>query len=200
MLNKIKVGGLIYDVVPVQWEENADGDLQFGIFNANKTNILINELISEQVQKQTLIHEMMHAIFFEAGIEVENEEYLVNRISAVLYQVLQDNDFSFMKDEEEKASFISEIKPIDISANEITGGNIAQFVRDSGNIINANQEKTDESKVYVENGKIGTKVDPMLLDTFRAIDELSSRLDALDSKINLKPDSKELDELIKDIY
>ena len=100
MLNKIKVGGLIYDIVPVQWEENADGDLQFGIFNANKTNILINELISEQVQKQTLIHEMMHAIFFEAGIEVENEEDLVNRISTVLYQVLQDNDFNFMKNEE----------------------------------------------------------------------------------------------------
>lgn len=99
MLKKLKVGGLIYDVVPVQWEENADGGLQFGIFNANKTNILINELISEQVQKQTLIHEMMHAIFFEAGIEVENEEDLVNRISAVLYQVLQDNDFNFMRNE-----------------------------------------------------------------------------------------------------
>ena len=102
MLDKIKVGGLIYDVLPVEWEKNADGDLQFGMFNAHRTNILINELISEQAQKQTLIHEMMHAIFFEAGIEVENEEDLVNRIGAVLYQVLQDNDFSFLNNYPEK--------------------------------------------------------------------------------------------------
>lgn len=102
--------------------------------------------------------------------------------------------------ESDKSVSLEEIKPINISANDITGGNIAQFVRDSGNVKNTNQEKTDKSKVYLENGKVGTKVDPMLLDIFRAIDELSSKLDALDSKVNLKADYKELEELIKDIY
>lgn len=151
MLKKLKVGGLIYDVVPVQWEENADGDLQFGIFNANKTNILINELISKQVQKQTLIHEMMHAIFFEAGIEVENEEDLVNRISTVLYQVLQDNDFNFMRN------------------------------------INVG-----ENKIYVEGDEIGIKSNETELNG-QVIGELSQRIDALDSKVNLKADKRDLD-------
>lgn len=102
--------------------------------------------------------------------------------------------------ESDKSVSLEEIKPIKISANEITGGNVAQFVRDSGNVKNTNQEKTDKSKVYLENGKVGTKVDPTLLDIFRAIDELSSKLDALDSKVNLKADSKELEELIKDVH
>ena len=120
--------------------------------------------------------------------------------------------------ENEKPS-ISKINPINIDTNKITGGYIAQVVKDSmveiikdgikmtakninldGDVKNTNQEKTDDSKVYEENGKVGTKVDPMLLDIFRAIDGLSSRLDALDSKINLKADSKELYELIKDIH
>lgn len=102
--------------------------------------------------------------------------------------------------ESDKSVSLEEIKPIKISANEITGGNVVQFVRDSGNVKNTNQEKTDKSKVYLENGKVCTKVDPMLLDIFRAIDELSSKLDALDSKVNLKADSKELEELIKDVH
>lgn len=110
MLNKIKVGGLVYDVVPTKWERKDNGELQFGLYNVSDTNILINESISEQVQNQTLIHEMTHAIFYEAGIELDNEEDLVTRISGVLYQILQDNDLSFIRNAEEGVKYSSEGK------------------------------------------------------------------------------------------
>ena len=157
MLNKIKVGGLVYDIVPTKWERKENGELQFGLYNASDTNILINESISEQVQNQTLIHEMTHAIFYEAGIELDNEEELVNRISGVLYQILQDNDFSFIRNAEEGVKYFSEGKltkfndDITINAGALKGiaNNVnvdskVEITEDGAKISSTNKEKQPE--------------------------------------------------------
>lgn len=98
MIRQLKIGGIYYYINEVEWKQESNGNMMFGLTHKESSTIEINTLISPQLQKQTLIHEMLHAVFFEAGIEQDNEEDLVNRIANVLYQVLQDNDFEFLKE------------------------------------------------------------------------------------------------------
>lgn len=98
MIEKLKVGGLTYDIEFKELE--ADEGVQLGWCKRTQTLIEVNNHnISEQLQNQTLIHEMTHAILFEAGLELENEEDAVNRIGLVLHQVLKDNDFSWLRED-----------------------------------------------------------------------------------------------------
>lgn len=97
MLDKIKVGGIVYDVEFKELE--ADRGVQLGWCEYAKSKIEINNHnISEQKQEQTIIHEMTHAIIHEAGLDFgDDEERIVNHISLVLHQVLKDNDFSWLR-------------------------------------------------------------------------------------------------------
>jgi len=52
--------------------------------------------MSRDKKEQTLLHEMLHACFNEAGFD-EQDEDVVNRLGIVLYQVLKDNNLSFGK-------------------------------------------------------------------------------------------------------
>lgn len=98
MLDKVKVGGITYDVEYKELEVDDEG-VQLGWCKKTETLIEINNHnISEQLQEQTLIHEIMHAVFVGAGLE--DEEDTVNRVSLVLHQVLKDNDFSWLRDKE----------------------------------------------------------------------------------------------------
>jgi hypothetical protein len=74
----------------------------WGLCTYGDNTLQIAEGLCENRQHDTLIHEMFHAIMYEAGYD-EHEEEVVNRVSKVLYQVLRDNDFTFMRDEEETA-------------------------------------------------------------------------------------------------
>ena len=49
---------------------------------------------------QTLIHEITHGILVEAGY-INHEEEQADRIGKILYQVLVDNDFSWLKSRKE---------------------------------------------------------------------------------------------------
>lgn len=98
MLDKIKVGGIDYTVSIEDLSDFNNGEsFRMGQCSEVKAVIEISKDISLQKQKQTLIHEMMHAVFIESGIDAENEEELVNSIGLVLYQVLKDNDFSWIR-------------------------------------------------------------------------------------------------------
>ena len=52
--------------------------------------IHVNEIACDERKEQVFIHELTHAIFFEAGFE-EQDEDMINRVGKVLYQVLKDN-------------------------------------------------------------------------------------------------------------
>jgi hypothetical protein len=98
MIKKIKVGGIYYDV---EYKELvSESNAQLGWCRYDKARIEINNTVNEQVQEQTLIHELTHAMFNEAGIDIENEEDVVNKLGLILHQVLQDNDFSFIGENE----------------------------------------------------------------------------------------------------
>ena len=97
MLDKIKVGGMVYDV-EFKELDSTDG-VQLGWCDYAKSKIEINNHnVSEQKQEQTIIHEMTHAIIHEAGLDLgDDEEDVVNRVGLVLHQVLKDNDFNWLK-------------------------------------------------------------------------------------------------------
>ena len=92
MLEKIKIGGMEYQVKEVKFGES-NGDVTLGECHFETAEILINKNLSDSRKEQTLFHEMVHAMLFEAGsIEYDNEE-LVNQLGLIMYQVFKDNDF-----------------------------------------------------------------------------------------------------------
>lgn len=61
--------------------------------------IEIDSDICADRKKNVIIHELLHAMLYEAGYDEQDEEQ-VRRLGNVLTQVLRDNDFEFMRDEE----------------------------------------------------------------------------------------------------
>lgn len=99
MLEKIKVGGIDYDVsVKDLSHYNSPGFIRMGACDSPEMTIEISDRLPKQKRDQTFIHEMLHAVVCESGAVIENEEDVVNQMSLVLYQVLRDNDLSFVKE------------------------------------------------------------------------------------------------------
>ena len=97
MLETVKVGAIKYEVVLDELE--GDDGVQLGWCRYDKCKIEINNHrnINIQKQHQTFVHELTHAIMHEAGLGFgDDEERVVNHIGLVLYQVLKDNDFSWL--------------------------------------------------------------------------------------------------------
>lgn len=86
---EIKVGGIKYNVELVDYIDVA-GERNFqGMCHFDKAKIEVLKSLSEQRIEQTLIHELTHAIFYEAGYDEQNED-MVNRVGLVLHQVVKD--------------------------------------------------------------------------------------------------------------
>lgn len=99
MLEKIRVGGIDYDV-SVKDLSHCDSQelIRLGNHNEVDMKIEISDRLPRQKRNQTFIHEMLHAVVCESGAVIENEEDVVNQMGLVLYQVLRDNDLSFIKE------------------------------------------------------------------------------------------------------
>lgn len=96
MINQIKVGGVTYPVVEKK-DIVIDGDANFiGCCRFKDHTIELLADAGPDRKAETLIHELIHAMLFEAGYD-EHDEELVKRLSKILHQVLQDNDFSFFR-------------------------------------------------------------------------------------------------------
>ena len=96
MLEKIKIGGMEYQVKEVKFGES-NGEVTLGECRFETAEILINENLSDDRKEQTIIHEMVHAMLFEAGSNEYDNEELVNQLGLIMYQVLKDNDFKSEK-------------------------------------------------------------------------------------------------------
>lgn len=90
--NKINVAGIDYAVKEV--EGITDRFDVWGQVNYGKAIIEIDSTLSESRKEQTLVHEILHACFKDAGYD-EQDEDMVNRVGIVLYQVLKNNHLSF---------------------------------------------------------------------------------------------------------
>lgn len=88
--NEIKVGGVVYTITEKPFIE-IDGSRDFiGKCDYEKAEIAVLSDISNERKDQTAIHELTHAIFYEAGYE-EQDEDMINRVGKILHQVLIDN-------------------------------------------------------------------------------------------------------------
>lgn len=91
---KINVAGIDYQVKEVDTVIIGDSTSYAGSCDYVKSEIQLLTSLSQTKKEQTLVHELLHACFNEAGFN-EHDEDLVNRVSIVLYQVLKDNRLSF---------------------------------------------------------------------------------------------------------
>ena len=83
---KVKVGGLEYRI----WFEREFGDNLFGRTVCSDQEILINKDVSEERQRVTLLHELIHAISNEM-LEKQIDEQQVNALSQELYRILNED-------------------------------------------------------------------------------------------------------------
>lgn len=97
ILDKVKIGGLVYTVSKV---EDLGHVLRspglVGGVDYHQLTIKLESEVNKDFQEQTFVHEVLHGIFVESGYE-DHEEDMVNRIGKVLYQVLKENDFTFLR-------------------------------------------------------------------------------------------------------
>lgn len=92
-----RVGSIDYTVGEV--DELVAKYRLFGQVVYGDSHIEIDSDMSLTRKHNVLIHELLHAMLFEAGIEAQDED-LVNRLAHVLHQVMRDNDFDFIKEAE----------------------------------------------------------------------------------------------------
>lgn len=96
---KLKIGAF---TIPVKFEEELelDGAACNGIWCSRELEIKLDPALSEQHRAATLLHEILHAIFWTSGLtwalEETCEETVVTALSYGLYQVIKDNKLVFV--------------------------------------------------------------------------------------------------------
>jgi hypothetical protein len=95
---KVRVGYQDIDVIVCS--DQRDGRLQDteGFYLSSQAKILINDRQCASEQFATLIHEMLHAVFYTYGMreiieDKTQEEYIVNTVSGAIIQIFRDNPF-----------------------------------------------------------------------------------------------------------
>ncbi|MGA3473002.1 ImmA/IrrE family metallo-endopeptidase [Lactiplantibacillus plantarum] len=90
----VKISGINYTVVLKKRLEDS-GDACWGVTDYPGATIYIRKELSEQKQRQTLMHEMVHAMMHEAGLDdICNDEKIVNPLGNMLDSTLVSNDLS----------------------------------------------------------------------------------------------------------
>lgn len=89
---KIRIGGVDY---AINYEDNVVlGDaVCYGAINYEENTISLSNTRGTGYQYRciTLWHEILHGIRNHAGLEIKNEEAVVDMFAKGIYQVLQDN-------------------------------------------------------------------------------------------------------------
>lgn len=89
---KVRIGGVEFTVKYVP-NLRVGERLCYGTYSSDNSEICISETdgVEHQRRCQTLWHEILHGIRAHAGLEIENEEEVVEMYAKGIYQVLQDN-------------------------------------------------------------------------------------------------------------
>lgn len=94
MIEKIKVGWKTYDIEvikPCSAKLNVVSQKCYGEINYDERKIYLSNEYSEEQQKVTFIHELLHAISDMYGID-NLDENTVTKTANALYIVLKDNE------------------------------------------------------------------------------------------------------------
>lgn len=88
----VRIGGVEYEVIDNVSGLNDGQNVLAGEISYNDSVIRLNEAVAgHQMKCITLWHEILHGIRNHAGIEIEDEETVVEIFARGIYQVLQDN-------------------------------------------------------------------------------------------------------------
>lgn len=86
----IRIAGIDYEIIEY------DGDIDNTLMGCEvypKNKIFINKDLPDSRKRQTLLHEAIHIIYDNTGLEPgDSEERVVKTISAGLFQILEDNN------------------------------------------------------------------------------------------------------------
>jgi Zn-dependent peptidase ImmA (M78 family) len=94
----VRIGSCYYDVIFTDKDLVANHQECYACVDYNKHVIEINSLLGdEQLNELSLLHEMFHVILKDRGIEVENEEFIVEELAKGLHQVILDNPHMFLE-------------------------------------------------------------------------------------------------------
>lgn len=88
----VRIAGVEYAVKDFP-DLNDGAHLAYGVINFDTSEILLSSTIAMSHQKKciTLLHEILHGIREANGVEIAEEEDVVDMFAKGLYQVLQDN-------------------------------------------------------------------------------------------------------------
>ncbi|PTH12841.1 hypothetical protein [Staphylococcus auricularis] len=85
----VNVCGVNYQIIQLEDVDNNPSCLGLCIYKDSL--IQLKQGLSFERKKQILIHELVHAMLYEAGYE-EHDESLVSNLSIVINQVINQND------------------------------------------------------------------------------------------------------------
>lgn len=85
---QVKIGAVTYEV---QYEPRLADDALMGQIRLLEGVIAIRPNMSKTMEQITLLHEMTHAMLFQAG-EKEHDEQVIDIIAHGVVQVIQDNE------------------------------------------------------------------------------------------------------------
>lgn len=88
--DEIRIGAFDYRITKEE-KPIIRNTLMNGIHNGDDLVIQINHTSAPQRQVQVVWHEVMHAILSSGGIELSNEEQVIETMSHGVVQVLRDN-------------------------------------------------------------------------------------------------------------
>lgn len=88
----VRIGGVEYAISYVENLRHGN-QLAYGQIDYDNCKIELSATdgIGHQKRCQTLLHEILHGVQQHAGLEIENEEAVIEMFAKGIYQVLQDN-------------------------------------------------------------------------------------------------------------
>jgi Zn-dependent peptidase ImmA (M78 family) len=90
--SKVRIGSVIYDVVFTENNLVANGKECYATIDYNFHTIEINtKLADSQKHEQSLLHEIFHGILHDRGIELDDEESIVEALALGMHQIIKDN-------------------------------------------------------------------------------------------------------------
>ena len=91
--NKLKIAGHVYKVKLTHINALDSGD-NYGTCDVPKQIICLNETNSNTRMRETLLHEILHAIDIEFGFGLN--EQIVNTLGLELHRILYENKLDFL--------------------------------------------------------------------------------------------------------
>jgi Zn-dependent peptidase ImmA (M78 family) len=88
LTKKIKIGSIYYKLTYCSVVDE-DGNKMAGLANHNEAEIKIDDSLSEQAGRQTLLHEVLHAMLLQTGTSMS--ESRIDALAFQLYGFIREN-------------------------------------------------------------------------------------------------------------